>query len=142
MKIDPETAFMIASLEFNYGRKRESKLKQLAKKVEWAKGWPKDRRAFWNGEAFMWGRKIERPIRDLIGKELSSLQGGKNLDLGCGSYSRVDIIVNKDSIPFVLEVNTIPGMTQLSLLPKAAKAAGIDFPELCEKMLESAFNNK
>ncbi|MFH1778511.1 MAG: D-alanine--D-alanine ligase [Candidatus Omnitrophota bacterium] len=59
--------------------------------------------------------------------------------LGCRSFSRVDMILNKQSAPIVLEVNTIPGLTQISLLPKAAKAAGIDFPELCEKMLESAF---
>lgn len=59
--------------------------------------------------------------------------------LGCRSYSRVDMILSKDDKAVVLEVNTIPGMTQLSLLPKAAQAAGIDFPELCEKMLESAF---
>lgn len=59
--------------------------------------------------------------------------------LGCRSFSRVDMILNKQSVPIVLEVNTIPGLTQLSLLPKAAKVAGIDFPELCEKMLESAF---
>ncbi len=58
--------------------------------------------------------------------------------VGCRSFSRVDIILSGDKI-VILEVNTIPGMTQLSLLPKAAKAAGIDFPELCEKMLESAF---
>ena len=61
--------------------------------------------------------------------------------IGCRSFSRVDMILSGDKI-VILEVNTIPGMTQLSLLPKAAKAAGIDFPELCEKMLESAFNNK
>jgi len=59
--------------------------------------------------------------------------------LGCAGYSRVDMILGGDGKVTVLEVNTIPGMTQLSLLPKAAKAAGIEFPELCEKMLESAF---
>lgn len=57
----------------------------------------------------------------------------------CRSFSRVDMILDDRGRIVVLEVNTIPGMTQLSLLPKAAKAAGIDFPELCEKMLESAF---
>lgn len=61
--------------------------------------------------------------------------------IGCRSFSRVDMILSGDKA-VILEVNTIPGMTQLSLLPKAAKAAGIDFPELCERMLESAFNNK
>ncbi len=59
--------------------------------------------------------------------------------LGCTSYSRVDMIIDNGGKVFVLEVNTLPGMTELSLLPKAAKAAGIDFPELCDKMLDSAF---
>jgi len=48
------------------------------------------------------------------------------------------MILDKDEKVFVLEVNTIPGMTQLSLLPKAASAAGIGFTELCERMLRSA----
>lgn len=59
--------------------------------------------------------------------------------LGCRSFSRVDMILNNDGVPVVLEVNTIPGLTELSLLPKAAKVAGIEFPELCGKMLDSAF---
>jgi D-alanine-D-alanine ligase len=61
--------------------------------------------------------------------------------LGCLSFSRVDMILSEDSRIFVLEVNTIPGMTRLSLLPKAAKAAGIEFAELCERMLRSADKN-
>lgn len=61
--------------------------------------------------------------------------------IGCRSFSRVDMILSGGRI-IILEVNTIPGMTQLSLLPKAAKASGIDFPELCERMLESAFRDK
>lgn len=58
--------------------------------------------------------------------------------IGCRSFSRVDMILSGGKV-VILEVNTIPGMTQLSLLPKAAKASGMDFPELCERMLESAF---
>ena len=59
--------------------------------------------------------------------------------LGCESFSRVDMIWDKkcDMIT-VLEVNTIPGFTKTSLLPKAAKAAGMDFPELCLIMLKYA----
>jgi D-alanine-D-alanine ligase len=55
--------------------------------------------------------------------------------LGCRVYSRVDVLLDATGAPFVLEVNTIPGMTATSLLPKAAAAAGIDFPSLCEKIL-------
>lgn len=54
------------------------------------------------------------------------------------SFSRVDMILNEGKGPVVLEVNTIPGLTETSLLPKAALAAGIDFEELCFKILDSA----
>ncbi len=54
--------------------------------------------------------------------------------LGLEIYSRVDVLLDAEGNPFVLEVNTIPGMTETSLLPKAAAALGIDFPNLCEKI--------
>ncbi len=57
--------------------------------------------------------------------------------LGCKGAPRVDLIVPEAGDPVVLEVNTIPGMTETSLLPKAAAEAGIDFPELCVKILEA-----
>jgi D-alanine-D-alanine ligase len=57
---------------------------------------------------------------------------------GCEGAPRVDIIVADGGEPVVLEVNTIPGMTQTSLLPKSAAAAGIDFDHLCLRMLQSA----
>ncbi len=47
-------------------------------------------------------------------------------------YSRVDVLLDAQKRPFVLEVNTIPGMTETSLLPKSATASGIGFPELCQ----------
>ncbi|MDZ4404395.1 D-alanine--D-alanine ligase [Prosthecobacter sp.] len=52
-------------------------------------------------------------------------------------YGRVDVMLrDSDQAPFVLEINTIPGMTSSSLLPKAAKAVGIEFPDLCAKIIE------
>jgi D-alanine-D-alanine ligase len=54
--------------------------------------------------------------------------------LGLRVYSRVDVLLDASGRPFVLEVNTIPGMTETSLLPKAAAAAGLDFPSLCEEI--------
>lgn len=56
----------------------------------------------------------------------------------CGTevYGRVDIMLRGDGKPFVLEINTIPGMTSSSLLPKAARAVGIEFPELCARIIE------
>ncbi len=55
--------------------------------------------------------------------------------LGCEVYSRVDVLLDADAAPWVLEVNTIPGMTETSLLPKAAAAKGIPFAALCERIL-------
>ncbi len=53
-------------------------------------------------------------------------------------YARVDFRVDNDENPYVLEMNTLPGMTSTSLLPKAASAAGLNFTELIERMLEGA----
>jgi D-alanine--D-alanine ligase len=58
--------------------------------------------------------------------------------LGCRGVGRVDIMLDKSGSPYVLEVNTMPGMTATSLVPKAAAAAGISFQELCERILLSA----
>ncbi len=56
--------------------------------------------------------------------------------LGVEIYSRVDVLLDSQNRPFVLEANTIPGMTETSLLPKAAAATGISFPELCKTIAE------
>lgn len=56
--------------------------------------------------------------------------------LGIEIYSRVDVLLDAANRPFVLEANTIPGMTETSLLPKAAAATGLAFPELCLRIAE------
>lgn len=62
--------------------------------------------------------------------------------LGCSAYSRVDLRLADDGFPVVLEVNTAPGMTATSLVPKAAAAAGITFGEFLEEVIEnSLFRN-
>jgi D-alanine-D-alanine ligase len=58
--------------------------------------------------------------------------------LGCRDYSRVDLMLSPHGELFVLEVNTIPGFTETSLLPKAARAAGIEFPNLCARLVQLA----
>jgi D-alanine-D-alanine ligase len=60
------------------------------------------------------------------------------IELGCAGMARVDIIVDARDTPWVLEVNTVPGLTELSLLPDAARAAGIAFDELCQRLVEHA----
>jgi D-alanine-D-alanine ligase len=58
--------------------------------------------------------------------------------LGCAGMARVDMIVDSSGTPWVLEVNTVPGLTSLSLLPDAARAAGIAFEEMCKRLVEHA----
>ena len=58
--------------------------------------------------------------------------------LGCSGWGRVDFMTGTDGEPQVLEVNTVPGMTSHSLVPMAAKVAGIDFAELCWRILETS----
>jgi len=60
--------------------------------------------------------------------------------LGCRHVSRVDLVVAPDGTPYVLEVNTSPGMTETSLLPMAADAVDISFPELVEHLVRSALD--
>jgi len=59
-------------------------------------------------------------------------------ELGCSGWGRVDFMTGPDDEPKVLEVNTVPGMTSHSLVPMAAKQAGIDFAELCWRILETS----
>ncbi|MEI9865740.1 MAG: D-alanine--D-alanine ligase [Limisphaerales bacterium] len=62
--------------------------------------------------------------------------------IGGRDYARVDVMVRANGDPIVLEVNTLPGMTETSLLPKAAKASGLGYPELCQRMIELALKRK
>ena len=58
--------------------------------------------------------------------------------VGGRDYARVDVMVRADGSPVVLEVNTQPGMTETSLLPKAAAAAGLNYAQLCQRMIDLA----
>ena len=58
--------------------------------------------------------------------------------IGGRDYARVDVMVRADGEPVVLEINTLPGMTETSLLPKAAAAAGLNYAELCQRMVDLA----
>lgn len=100
-----ETAFFQGLLELQYGRNVEKKLRALAGKIPWARGWPDNKHAFWNAEAFMWQRKIDWEKREMIEKELSFLKTGKNLDLGCGAYSYVPGSVGLDISSEMLQLN-------------------------------------
>ncbi len=78
--------------------------------------------------------RLPEDVRDLS----KSIALDAHKALGCVGLSRVDLIVPEGEAPSVLEVNTIPGMTTTSLLPEAARAAGIEFPELCARLVTDA----
>ncbi len=71
-------------------------------------------------------------------REVQQLALKVHESIGCEGYSRVDLRLDRKFKPYVLEINTLPGMTETSLLPKAAKDAGIGYDDLVEKILSSA----
>ncbi len=81
-------------------------------------------------------------LADDVAAEVVSLAARVHTLLGCRHVSRVDMVVSDDGTPFVLEVNTSPGMTDTSLLPMAAAAVGIDFQELVDVLVRSALSDR
>ncbi len=79
---------------------------------------------------------VPAPLDKEISAEVQKTALNAYLTLGCSIFARVDLMLNKKNQCFVLEVNTIPGFTETSLLPKAAKAEGMGFAELCRKIVE------
>jgi len=78
------------------------------------------------------------PFEELVTAKIQAAGLGAFQAVGGRDYSRVDIMVLPNGEPLVLEVNTLPGMTETSLLPKAAAAAGIGYAELCQRMVDLA----
>ena len=86
---------------------------------------------------------VPAPLSSKVTETVQQLALSAHRALGCDSFSRVDMLINKkNNSLFVLEVNTIPGLTLSSLLPKAAKAAGIDFPHMCVEIVRLALTGK
>jgi D-alanine-D-alanine ligase len=77
---------------------------------------------------------VPAPLTDAESSNVQATARAAHRALGLEVYSRVDILLASDGSMSVLEINTIPGMTELSLLPKAAAVAGLDFPSLCEEI--------
>ena len=75
-------------------------------------------------------------------KRIQDAALGAFRSVGGRDYSRVDVMVRANGDPVVLEVNTLPGMTETSLLPKAAAAAGITYAELCQRMIDLALKRE
>jgi D-alanine-D-alanine ligase len=75
--------------------------------------------------------ELEREIKGIVERTFEAC--------GCRDYARVDLMLSQSDHPFVLEVNTLPGMKETSLLPMSAAAAGINFKALLKKLVEPAF---
>ncbi len=75
-------------------------------------------------------------------KEVCDLLQSQSLlaynSVGCKNYGRIDFRLDKDYNPYCLEINTLPGLTSTSLLPKAAKSIGISFEELIDKIIQKS----
>lgn len=85
---------------------------------------------------------VPAPIPDDWRRRLQALALRVHRVLGLRDFSRVDLVTEGEGRPFVLEANTIPGFTELSLLPKAAREAGISFENLCLRLVKMAWNRK
>lgn len=83
---------------------------------------------------------IPARLSDAVNEECSRLAEQAHKVLGCRGFSRSDFIVDKDGVAWLLETNTLPGMTDVSLVPDAAAHAGLEFPELCEMLVAFAFD--
>ena len=78
------------------------------------------------------------PIDEAISKEVSDICVKAYRALGCEGWGRADVILDEHARPWLLEMNTSPGMTGHSLVPMAAKAVGMSYPDLCLHILSSA----
>ena len=81
-------------------------------------------------------------IETLLARQLQEYALMAHRALKLSGYSRIDFRVSPEGDIFCLEANSLPGMTRTSLFPQAAQAAGIPFPELCERIARLARNNR
>lgn len=81
---------------------------------------------------------VPAELDDAVADEVSRVALATYEVLGCRGFGRVDIILDEQQTPWVLELNTIPGLTETSTLPMAAEAAGLSFDELVATIMELA----
>jgi D-alanine-D-alanine ligase len=82
--------------------------------------------------------RFETGLPNEVVENCRELAGKANAVVGARDLGRIDIMVDAANRPFLLEINTIPGFTPKSLLPEAARHAGIEFPELVDRLVKRA----
>lgn len=85
---------------------------------------------------------VPAEITDTVRQKVQQVAVEAYRTLGCRDLARIDVMLDAEDQPFVLEANTIPGFTETSLLPKAARQVGIDFPELCLRIVAMASSRR
>ena len=78
---------------------------------------------------------VPAPLDEATSRHVQQAGLRAHAALGCRHFSRADLILNERGEPVVLEVNTIPGLTTTSLLPKAACCVGVSYDDLCERLV-------
>jgi D-alanine-D-alanine ligase len=78
------------------------------------------------------------PLDESIAAKVTSAAETAFSACGCRDYARVDFMISSEGEPFLLEINTLPGMKEMSLLPKSARCAGLDFTALVREMVSPA----
>jgi len=86
--------------------------------------------------------EVPAKIPAKVAKKIQDIAYRVYRGLGLKGFSRVDVMLDRKNRPYVLEVNSIPGLTEFSLLPKAARAIGISFEELCLRVVRDACEQK
>lgn len=81
---------------------------------------------------------IPARISEAANEKVRELAKRAFIACGLSGIARIDFMLGPDDIPYVIDINTVPGMTETSLVPDAAAAIGIDFPDLCERILALA----
>ena len=81
---------------------------------------------------------IPAVLPEALAARLREIAWQTHAALGCRHFSRVDFILSEEGIPYILEINTIPGLTATSLLPMAARYQGFSFTGLCRRLVELA----
>lgn len=82
---------------------------------------------------------VPADLEEAVASEVEAVAVATYVALGCRGFGRVDLILDEEDHPWVLELNTIPGLTETSTMPMAAEAAGYSFEDLVEDIMEMAF---